>query len=130
MAIFTIYDRLRAAHGEQLKFWTKDQLSFDKYGYLPKPLPDAFISLTPEGLRPRDRQFFLSYLDDETPFFVHVRRLQKYIDYVEAREWEEATGSKLRGALIVCESTSLLKRVRKRLARMVPGRTMGHDKWQ
>lgn len=41
------------------------------------------------------------------------------MDYIEAGEWEEATNSKLRGALLVCESTSLLKRVRKKLAQLV-----------
>jgi hypothetical protein len=72
-----------------------------------------------EGIRPRDQCFFLNYLDDGTPFFVHVRRLQKYIDYIEAEEWEDATSSKLRGVLLVCESTALLKRIRKKLARIV-----------
>ncbi|MGH7882650.1 MAG: hypothetical protein ACREN8_07055 [Candidatus Dormibacteraceae bacterium] len=58
-------------------------------------------------------------MDDDTPFFVHVRRLQKLLAYMEAEEWEDATNSKLRGVLLVCESTSLLKRVRKKLARIV-----------
>lgn len=119
LAVFTIYDKLRASYGESLGFWTKEQLNFDKYDYFPEPKPDAYLTITPEGPRPRDRCFFLNYLDDETPFFVHVRRLQKYVDYVEAGEWEEATDSKLRGVLIVCESTSLLKRVRKKLAQIV-----------
>jgi hypothetical protein len=119
LAVFTIYDRLRAAYGESLGFWTKEQLNFDKYDYFPEPKPDVYLTITPEGPRPRDRYFFLNYLDDETPFFVHVRRLQKYVDYVEAEEWEEATSSKLRGVLLVCESTSLLKRVRKKLAQIV-----------
>ena len=119
LAIFTIYDKLQAAHNESLGFWTKEQLNFDKYGNFPKPLPDAFIAITPEGLRPRDRHFFLNYLDDQTPFFVHVRRLQKYIDYIEGGEWEDATNSKIRGVVLVCESASLLKRTRKKLARIV-----------
>lgn len=116
LAVFTIYDKLRASYGANLGFWTKEQLNFDKYDYLPEPKPDAYLTITPDGIRPRDRYFFLNYLDDETPFFVHVRRLQKYIDYVEAEEWGEATNSKLRGVLLVCESTSLLKRIRKKLA--------------
>jgi len=119
LAIFTIYDKLRASYDESLGFWTKEQLNFDNYNHFPQPLPDAFITVTPEGLRPRDRHFFLSYLDDETPFFVHVRRLQRYIDYVEFGEWEDVTNTKLRGVLLVCESTSLLKRARKKLARIV-----------
>ncbi len=82
-------------------------------------MPDAYLTVTPEGIRPRDRCFFLNYLDDGTPFFVHVRRLQKYIDYIEAEEWEDATSSKLRGILLVCESTALLIRIRKKLARIV-----------
>jgi len=119
LAVFAIYDKLRATHGQSLKFWTKDQLNFDKYDYFPKPKPDAYLTITPEGIRPRARNFFLSYLDDDAPFFVHVRRLQKCIEYVEAGEWEEATSSKLRGVLLVCESTGLLKRVRKKLAQAV-----------
>jgi hypothetical protein len=79
-------------------------------------MPDAYLTVTPEGIRPRDRCFFLNYLDDGTPFFVHVRRLQKYI---EAEEWEDATSSKLRGVLLVCESTALLKRIHKKLAHIV-----------
>ena len=38
LAVFTIYDKLRATHGEQLGFWTKEQLNFDKYAYFPKPM--------------------------------------------------------------------------------------------
>jgi hypothetical protein len=38
---------------------------------------------------------------------------------VEAGEWEDATNSKMRGVLLVCESTSLLKRIRKKLAQTV-----------
>jgi len=119
LSVFTIYDKLRAAHGSNLRLWTKDQLNFDKYDYFPKPKPDAYLTITPEGVRPRARDFFLNYLDDDTPFFVHVRRLQKYIDYVEANEWEDATNSRLRGVLLVCESTGLLKRIRKKLAQLV-----------
>lgn len=119
LAIFTIYDKLRATHGENLKLWTKDQLNFDKYGYFPRPKPDAYLTILPEGTRPRSRDFFLNYLDDKTPFFVHVRRLQKLIEYVEAEEWEDATNSKLRGVLLVCESTNLFKRIRKKLAQVV-----------
>lgn len=119
LAVFTIYDRLRAVHSTSLKFWTKDQLNFGKYDYFPQPKPDAYLTILPQGIRPRSRDFFLNYLDDDTPFFVHVRRLQKYIDYVEANEWEDATSSKLRGVLLVCESTSLLKRIRKKLAQVV-----------
>jgi uncharacterized membrane protein len=119
LAVFTIYDKLRATHGVNLKLWTKDQLNFDKYDYFPQPKPDVYLTILPEGIRPRARDFFLNYLDDNTPFFVHVRRLQKLIEYVEAEEWENATNSKLRGVLLVCESTSLLKRIRKKLAQAV-----------
>ncbi|HEX7963049.1 MAG TPA: replication-relaxation family protein [Candidatus Saccharimonadales bacterium] len=119
LAVFAIYDRLRATHGANLKFWTKDQLNFDKYAYFPKPMPDVYLTILPEGIRPRERCFFLNYLDDDTPFFVHVRRLQKYIEYVQAEEWEDTTSSKLRGVLLVCESTGLLKRIRKKLAQVI-----------
>lgn len=119
IAVFTIYDRLRAFYGINLNVWTKSKLNFEDFDYFPDPKPDAYLTITPDGVRPRDRSFFLNYLDDETPFFVHVRRLQKYIDYVEAGEWENAIDMKLRGVLLVCESTALLKRIRKKLAQLV-----------
>jgi hypothetical protein len=118
LAVFTTYDRLRAIYSQSLKFWAKDQLNFDKYNYFPQPMPDAYLTITPDGIRPRERCFFLNYLDDNTPFFVHARRLQKLLDYVEAEEWEDATDSRLRGTLLVCESTGLLKRIRKKLAQI------------
>lgn len=105
-------------HGAILKLWTKDQLDFDKYHYFSSPKPDAYLTITPE-VSGHEQDFFLNYLNDDTPFFVHVRRLQKLIDYVEAYEWEDATNSKLRGVLLVCESTNLLKRARKKLAQLV-----------
>ena len=119
LAIFTISDRLRAMSEQKLRLWTKDQLNLDKYHYFPKPLPDLYLRLMPPGSRPRERDFMLYYLDDHTPFFVHARRLQKLIDYVEEEKWEAATKSQLRGALLVCESMSLLKRIRKTLAQSV-----------
>jgi hypothetical protein len=50
---------------------------------------------------------------------MHVRRIQRYIDYIESGEWEDVTGKKARGVLLICESSSLLKRVRKRLTWIV-----------
>lgn len=41
-------------HGPSLKFWTKDQLNFDKYDYFPQPMPDVYLTVTPKGIRPRD----------------------------------------------------------------------------
>lgn len=119
LAIFTIHNKLKASYGDSLGFWTKEQLNFDKYNYFPTPKPDTYLSITPEGVRPRARHFFLNYLDNETPFFVHARHLQEYVAYTQDEEWEEATNSKLRGVLLVCESASLLKRVRKKLAQVV-----------
>jgi hypothetical protein len=46
LAVFTIYDKLRATHGQSLKFWTKDQLNFEKYDYFPKPMPDVYLTIT------------------------------------------------------------------------------------
>lgn len=119
LAVFAIRDSLQSFYGKRIKYFTKSYLTFEAYDYFPKPLPDAYIRLTPEGVRPRDRNYFLSYLDEATPFFVQVRRLQKYIDYATAGEWEESTGTKLRGVLLVCESLTLLKQIRKKLAQLI-----------
>lgn len=121
LAVFAIYNRLHALYGPNLNIWTGDQLNHEDYDYFPSPLPATYATLLPVGSRPRIRCFFILYLDDHTPFFVHVRRLQSYIEYVEEEEWQSATGSKLRGVLIVCESTGLLKRIRKKLAQLADG---------
>lgn len=55
-------------------------------------MPDAYLTITREGIRPRERCFFLSHLDDDTPFFVCVKRLQKLVDYVEVGKPLEVFG--------------------------------------
>ena len=109
--IFAIYNRLKAQYGDRLKLFTKANLNYERFDYFPHPLPDAYIRLRLDG---EDKQFFLDVYYDGQPFFAAVRKIKKYADYAEGGEWEE-TGTELPKVLAVCESSSLQKRLQKRM---------------
>jgi hypothetical protein len=116
--IFAVYLQLQAKYGDKLKFFTKSQLA--KYDYFPEKLPDAYMRLkTGDG----EKQFFLDIYHDDQPFFTALRRVKQYIDYSEEADWS-VTETDFPTILAVCESTSLLKRLRKRIPRLV------NDSWE
>lgn len=120
LAVFAIYDRLTALFGPHIICFTKSELNGDQNDHFPERRPDLFVRLTKTlGTHPRPRRYMIYYLDDATPFFVHIRRVHEIIEYIEADEWESAMGTKLRGILLVCESTSLHKRIRRKIAQAV-----------
>lgn len=108
LGIFEVYCQLRKQYGDNLRFFTKSQLT--KYGYFPETLPDAYIRLDVDGI---EKQFFLEFLQASKPFFTVFRRLKQYVAYAEDGDWE-TTNSRLPAILLVCDSPALLKRVIKR----------------
>lgn len=96
-------------------YFTKAQLSYEKYDFMPSPLQDACIRIkTSEG----NRYFFLDIFEDSQPFFVLIRRIKKYLEYAGSGEWaryDEDGG--LPTVLLVVQNKSVHKRLRKRLAK-------------
>ena len=106
--------KLQATCGDELRFFTKSQLiTFTHY---PHPLPDAYIRL---GDGDDERQFFLEVLHEAQPFFVSTRKVMQYVTYAGdgREEWEQETGTPLPSVLLFCDSTSLNKRLQKKMRR-------------
>jgi hypothetical protein len=118
--ILDINNQLKAQYGNSLRFFTKSQLNYEKYEHFPRPLPDAYIRLkTKDG----ENQFFLDIYHDSQPFFTAIRRTKQYINYSEEGDWS-VTNTDFPTILAVCESSSLKKRLRKRIVKLVD------DSWE
>lgn len=111
-ALLRIYVDLRARYGEKFHMVTKVGLNCESYDYLPRPLPDACVTLKNDS--GGKRYFFLDYYDDAISLGIHARRLRLYSDYEEAGEWDD-TGVDFPGILAICESSGLTKRFVKRV---------------
>lgn len=115
--VLDVYLTLKALRPKQgkLNYFTKAQLSYEKYDFMPSPLQDACIRIkTSAG----DRYFFLDIFEDSQPFFVLIRRIKKYLEYAGSGEWaryDEDGG--LPTILFVVQNKSVHKRLRKRLAK-------------
>jgi len=106
--------QLKNTYGDELKFYTKSLLDYEKYNYFPRPLPDALVSIpSQEYVR---RYFFLDIFEANQPFFVLVRRIKKYINYAGSEEWS-GTNTPLPAILIVCEDRRTHTRLRSRISK-------------
>lgn len=113
--VLNIYLALKALYPTQgkLGYFTKSQLSYEKYEYFPGPLQDACIHLKASN---NDRYYFLDIFEDSQPFFVLIRRIKKYLDYAGSGDWEANGHTDLPTILLVVQNKSVLKRLRKRIA--------------
>jgi hypothetical protein len=116
LAVFSVYCTLRKQYGDDLKFFTSTQLT--KYGYFPRPLPDAYIRL---GSGDVEKQFFLDVLHESKPFFLATRKVMQYITYAEEGEWDARTSTSLPRVLLVSDNIPLQKRLTKRMRRAIEG---------
>lgn len=113
--VLNVYSTLKSLYPTQgkLGYFTKSQLSYEKYEYFPNPLQDACIHLKTSN---NDRYFFLDIFEDSQPFFVMIRRIKKYLDYAGSGDWEADRHSSLPTILLVVQNKSVHKRLRKRIA--------------
>ncbi len=114
LAVFSVYCTLRAMYSDELRFFTKSQLTtFEHY---PQPLPDAYIRI---GDGDDERQFFLDVLHESQPFFIATRKVMQYVTYADEvrKEWERKTDTALPSVLLICDSPSLKKRLQKKMRR-------------
>jgi hypothetical protein len=112
--IYLVLKTLYPAQGK-LNYFTKSQLSYEKYDFFPAPLQDAYIRIkTSRG----EREFLLDIFEDSRPFFVLIRRIKKYLDYAGSGEWARYDeDNELPTVLLVVQNKSIHKRLRKRLAK-------------
>lgn len=113
LRIFRAFCDLKTKHGDNLRFFTKSQLG--QYDYFPEPLPDAYIRLKGDI---EERQYFLEVLQSTRPFFISVRKVQKYVNYIDEGGWED-TGTKLPTIIFACDTITLKKSLDKHLTRLL-----------
>lgn len=111
LAIFNAYCELKAKYGENLRFFTKSQLT--NYSYFPKHLPDAYARIQTDG----GSQYFINVLETHRPFFISTRKVKHYIEYSETGEWED-TGTSLPTAVFLCDTETLQKRLNRQLVKL------------
>lgn len=114
--VLDVYLALKALHPAQGKFdcFTKTQLSYEKYDFMPSPLQDACIRIKTSNGK---LYFFFDIFEDTQPFFVLIRRIKKYLDYAGSGEWSRYDeDGELPTILLVVQNKSVHKRLRKRLA--------------
>jgi len=119
LELFALYNQLRVQYGDSLKFFTAAELNREEFDYFPRPLPDAYIQLK---VGRKQKQFFLDIFHDDQPYFVAVRKILQYVKYDDDADWS-VTDADLPTILAVCESSSLAKRVQKRMAKAL------NDSW-
>lgn len=93
------------------QFFTRRELTI--YDYLPKQLPDGFLSIKSKG---NLNHFFLELIESNMPPFVADRRLRQFIDYYENDDWA-ITKLPFPVILFVCENGATERRFRKQINR-------------
>ncbi len=120
IAIYITYIALRKRLKENLWFFTSSNLKFPEYNYLPKPLPDAYLSIKfNNSNRSKRKHFFLIYCASSVPLFVHLRRLKSLIDYIDAGDWEDATNTVLSGLLVLTDITKFKQLLIEKMAQLL-----------
>ncbi|HTE21598.1 MAG TPA: replication-relaxation family protein [Candidatus Limnocylindria bacterium] len=113
--VMDVYPVLKALYPTKgrLGYFTKSQLSYEKYEFFPSPLQDAYVHIKTGST---DKHFFLDIFEDSQPFFVLIRRIKKYLDYAGGGDWVTYSDGGLPTILLVVQNKSVHKRLRKRIA--------------
>lgn len=105
LAVFTVACAFRGLYGDNKKFFAKTELMV--YDYFPQPMPDGYLSIKQGD---KNWHFFVDIYTDDTPMFVHIRKLRRYITYDESGAWD-MTESKFPDIVALCGSKRLEKRL-------------------
>jgi hypothetical protein len=102
LQVAATYCQLKDVYGDRLKYFTKSELSFEKFEYFPQPLPDAYIRLagSPEA------HYFLELVDELQPPYIYRKRIKQYIEYADSEDWEDATRTTLPEVVLLCNSAA------------------------
>jgi len=111
LALLEICCQLKTHYGGSLRFFTTTELI--RYKYFIQPRPDMFLRLV-QG--PKERQFFLDYLEPAMPSFAMKGRIQQYIEYAEDEEWQDHTKFSFPTVILVCGNARHKNKL-KRMAR-------------
>jgi len=114
LSVFVIHNWLKALYGDKQKLFSKSGLAV--YGYFPRPLPDAYISLKTgaEG-KDKPKRYLLDIFEDDIPFFILIRRIKKYIYFSKNNDWPKKDS--LPAILMLTESPRRQKQLARRIAK-------------
>lgn len=111
LSIFGLYCTLKEQYGDDLRFFTRGQLT--KYDYFDEFTPIAYMRITFDGI---EHDYFLEYLQSAKPFFAIIKRIKEYAEYGDSGEWEAGTDSEFPAILLVCDNQKLQNRLMKNSA--------------
>jgi hypothetical protein len=112
LTLFAMANRLISLY-PSLELFTAPELP--SYDYLPKPLPDAYLTLE-VGSKTKD--YLLDYLEDGLPAYSTQFRIKQLITYWQNKAWN-ATKKPFPPILFICQSASLEKRLTKQVRWML-----------
>lgn len=105
---------IKYAEGEEIHFFTKTDLS--TYYYLPFYRPDAYIAREKSKTIKR---YFLEIVDEGTPRYALRKRIEQYIEYYDAKTWQDRTGHPFPKILFLCPNSNIKDFLHKYLARIM-----------
>jgi DNA-binding MarR family transcriptional regulator len=114
LTVFTVFCRLKARYGENLRFFTKTQIHSAKH--FPKQRPEALIRLDVDDER---KEFFLEVIDPNKPFFAYVGKVRRYIECAGDETWTKTAGTKLPKILVVADTVGTEIRLQKQANRFL-----------
>ena len=115
LTLFQTYLKLTDLYGDALDLFTKSELT--TFDYFPKKQPDAYISLKGKN-KGRTKHYVLLVVDEATPHFAAVKRVQGLIHHAETGKWSVAlSGPPI--VLIVADTIKQQKALQPRLARAI-----------
>jgi hypothetical protein len=107
-------DLIRTTTDEKIHFFTKTDLS--THDYLPFNHPDAYIAREKGKIIKR---YFLEIIDEGTPRFMIRKKIEQYIEYYDAKTWQERTGHPFPTILFLCPNDMIKDFLRKHLAQVM-----------
>lgn len=109
LSIFAAYAKLKEAHGDSFKFFTKSYLNLPKFDYFPKPKPDAYMTFGQDEATGKTKHYLLECFDSTMPHSVMKKRLEELVIHADSDEW--TPNSPYPDVILVCKDERLRKLV-------------------
>lgn len=106
-------DLIKNAKDEKIHFFTKTDLI--THNYLPNKCPDAYIVKESK----RIKRYFLEIIDEGFPRFMIRKKIEEYIEYCEAKIWQEKTKHPFPSVLILCPNDMIKNFMHKYLSQVM-----------
>lgn len=88
-------------------FFTRNELMHERYEFMPKPLPDGYLTIG-------DRRFFVDYIDAAALYFKLTKRVKEYVAYAGEGKLQ-AAGEQMPDVILLCNTQADQSRLIKKL---------------